>query len=525
MKTRDICKRCTSSATVLSVAIGLAVLAVCVTAQAKSVYLATDHHSQLFDAWNLNPGGTVTKQGTYNLQYSTDPAGVAIYEDAASSLTTLFITSEFSPGVEMVDPDSLTYLGVVGSPLPSNLAGIDIDDATGIVYTIRRMSSQLYILQFNPVGRTLSIVTSVSLPNCSSGFGLRLDETRRILWVADAAGRVRAYNVNVSTWSEISEIPSLTYDPGVHDPIDVAVDRKRNLVYTVSIIGGASRIGTGSYHLTKRDVATGTLTSVNMGFAGVGVAVDEITGLVYVTGGAYTGDNLSVWDTTTTPFTKIQDTGKIGNPAGIAIGNVSYNPLNLAKNGIVQGIGIGIGETFTYTITCDNVGNSVPVSNVRVVDTLPPQLDYFGSAVNGVSDPASVYDPVTHTVNWSLGTIPAGGAGPHITLDVRVNGSAVPGSTIYNQATIDSDQTPPTTVEDSPGPGQPPGNPVVPLGDLDHDGDVDGADRNVLRASLGASTGDPRYNGEADYDGDSVITYLDYKLWYNHYKAYVASLP
>jgi hypothetical protein len=57
---------------------------------------------------------------------------------------------------------------------------------------------------------------------------------------------------------------------------------------------------------------------------------------------------------------------------------------------------------------------------------------------------------------------------------------------------------------------------VNPLcGDLDDDGDVDGDDRNVFRASLGSST-DPR----ADYDGDGIVSYQDYSIWYACYRRF-----
>jgi parallel beta-helix repeat protein len=57
-------------------------------------------------------------------------------------------------------------------------------------------------------------------------------------------------------------------------------------------------------------------------------------------------------------------------------------------------------------------------------------------------------------------------------------------------------------------------------GDLDGDCDVDGADRNILRASLRKCEGDEGYNADADYDGDGCITFGDYRIWYGHYKAF-----
>jgi len=446
-------------------ALGISMSVLQQPAAGKSLYLCSEHHTSQFDAWNINPDGTIVYQATYGLQHATDPAGIAIDEDSQ----TIFITSEFSGGVEMVDPVTLTYLGV--SSGPSDLAGIAVDDSDDIVYTVQRSSPDLYIYRWDSASLTLVHLATITLPNCIGAFGLALDEFTDMLWVADTgSGTVRAYDVDVATWNDIAEIPAMRFTPS-HKPVDVAVDRIRNLVYTVSIRYGASTPGgTGSNLLSKYDVSTKVETTVDMGYAGVGVAVDEITGLVYVTGGAYSGEpgNLSVWDCSVTPFTKIQDTGHIGNPAGICIANVSYNPLNLAKNDVIVGQGVYIGQTFTYEITCDNKENAFDVTNATVVDTLPPELDYVSSAIDGVPQPASVYDPGTHTVTWHIGTIAAGGEGPLIELVVKVNKNATPASTIYNYCTIDSDQTPPTTVigGDPDDPTGEPGthiNPTLPM--------------------------------------------------------------
>ena len=59
-------------------------------------------------------------------------------------------------------------------------------------------------------------------------------------------------------------------------------------------------------------------------------------------------------------------------------------------------------------------------------------------------------------------------------------------------------------------------------GDLDGDGDVDGDDRDILRSALNTRTGDAGFIPEADYDGDGLISYNDYREWYVCYKAFIA---
>lgn len=410
---------------------------------AKSVYLSANHHTGQFDAWNIGSDGLVSKHGTYNLQYSTDPAGIGIDAITENDEPIMFISSEFSPGLEIVNPVSLEYIGV--SSGPSNLGGVDVDDADDIVYSLRRQTSTLYIFQWDPVAQTMTQLAYVNLPGMSYGYGIALDDSRDILWVSDCSNRmIRAYDVNVSgVWSNIAEVPSMSFSVS-HVPVDVTVDSKRNIVYS----GGG---WAGSPLISKYDLTTGTETTVNCGGA-MGIAVDEITGYVYITrGGSYGGgymDDLEVWDCSTDPFTLLQSTPDLGNPAGLAIANqgqVAVNPLNLAKNDVVQGVGVPIGQDFTYEISFDNFDNTVDVSGVMVRDDLPPELDFVSETIGGVAG-TGVYDPVAHTVTWDVGTILAGEAGPLIELVVNINDNAVEGQTIYNFADIWGDEVDTSTV-------------------------------------------------------------------------------
>ncbi len=428
---------------------------------AKSVYLSADHHTGEFDAWNINPDGTVTYQATYNLNYATDPAGIGIDVMNGGNDPLMFVSTEGIGGIEVINPVTLQYHGV--APGPVNMGGVDVDDINNILFAIQRGTSgfggsgtsELYIYTYNDDGSGITQQAHITVPNHGYGMGLAFDDLRDVLWIGDIQySMVKAYRPDNPAWTAISEDTSLSFNVS-HQPVDIAVDRKRNIVYT----GGA---WLGSTLLTKFDVNAGIESSVDTGFGIMGLTVDESTGYVYVTrGGSYGsgGGEIQVWDCSTSPFTLIQDTPDIGNPAGIAIGNVSYNPMNLAKNDTIQGYGVHIGQTFTYEITYDNQDNVFDITNVTVVDTLPAELDYVSST------PAGVYDAVAHTVTWDIGALPAGDPGGLIELVVRVNQNAVGASTIYNYCTIDSDQTPPTTEEgkdpDNPEPGEP-GTYIVP---------------------------------------------------------------
>ncbi|GEM_PF-1298978 len=58
--------------------------------------------------------------------------------------------------------------------------------------------------------------------------------------------------------------------------------------------------------------------------------------------------------------------------------------------------------------------------------------------------------------------------------------------------------------------------PPASPGDLNGDGQVDGADFSLFRQALGSRAGDPRWNPAADYDNDGVVSYRDYVIWYGY---------
>jgi len=407
------------------------------TATAKSVYLVSDHEASQFDAWNINPDGTVTKQATYTLQHATDPAGIGIDDDSE----TIFISSEFSSGLELVNPVTLSYMGV--STGPDNLAGVAVDAEDNIVYSVLRDANDLYVYDWDPTGLALTLRAGypIDLPNCSGAFGLASDESTDTLWVADTGGgMVRAYNV--SDLTSVTEDTSLSFEPN-HVPVGIAVDRVRKFVYTVSMsLGATVPAGAGSHLLSKYDVTTATETTVDLGHQGVGVAVEETLGFVYITGDN-TVKNLEVWDFITDPNAPnmIQDVN-VGNPdswtgpAGIAIG-VGYNLLNLSKS---EPNCYCPGETLTYDICYDNNDNDFDVHGVTITDHLPAEVSFLSATDGGI------YDASTHSVTWELPDLEANDPNIYcVHVTVQVLASTPADSVLDNASTISSAETGPTT--------------------------------------------------------------------------------
>ena len=85
------------------------------------------------------------------------------------------------------------------------------------------------------------------------------------------------------------------------------------------------------------------------------------------------------------------------------------------------------GQNITYTLTIDNSTGST-ANNVMVSDILSNNVTFVSATSGGV------YNPVTRTINWNVGTIINGA--PTITLQYTVTATGSPGSLINNQAVI-----------------------------------------------------------------------------------------
>ncbi len=416
----------TETSKILSICVVvLAVLAIALTgtASAKSLYVIAD----------IDPDPTPIRaydiQGT-NLVYQAThfvPAlgwgavGLAIDSDSE----TLFVTYESSNTIHLVDAKTFADLGDAIAPGALNLAGIVVDQDNGLVYTVDRDTDNLYVYNWDAGTHTLTLQSTLDLPNAVGLYGIALDEGNDLLYVADGAGGMVRY-YDTSTWAEQG-----SFAP-TDAPNGIAIDASAQTVYTVS------GFLTGSFLLCKYELATGTETTTDMGHGGMDVAVDPATGFVYVSGG-YAGDDVSVWDPST--LSQTYTTGEIGDPTGLCVPgkDISYNQLNLGKDdGLATGECVYAGANINYEICYDNT-NAYDVHNVVITDTLPAETTFVSASDGGT------YASATHTVTWNIGTLTAGAPQSCETLIVTVNSGTAPGTTITNSATIDSDDTPPTT--------------------------------------------------------------------------------
>ncbi|MBW1676217.1 MAG: DUF11 domain-containing protein [Deltaproteobacteria bacterium] len=470
------------------------------TAGAKSLYMATQNYK--IATYNISP----VPPGPPGLTFQADGASagwgaVGVAVDSDNEI--LFITYEGEGWLQIMDPTTFAQLGTVTAPGARNLAGIVYDHDKGRMYCVDRGRTNLYVYDWDATTYTLTAVAGspFTLPGTST-YGIALDEINDLLYVANRSTTINIYNT--VDWSSAGTITT------GRTAVSVAVDATNQLLY----YGGGFAY---NYYLCKYDLNLSSESEVYLGsYKGVmGIAVDPATSLVYISTG-FSGDELRIFDTSLAQ--QFSMASGYSSPTGIAIPgkDVSYNPLNLDKDDGLDDTTecLDPGEQITYTIGFDNTLNPFDVGNVTITDTIPTETSFVSATGGGI------YDSPTRTVTWNLGTLLAGASGS-VQLVVQVNSGVTPGSTIHNNCTIDSDDTPPTTQGDDT---------VVCLGpaicgDFNHDGAVDVADYYAFLSYFGSSPGDPNWNAEADFDGDGVVALPDFAAWYQCWVAYVSGPP
>lgn len=488
----------------ISICLVLSILFFAGSVTAKSLYVidAINSSPTPISAYNINADATLTHQATSTVPYhGWGAVGLSAFieVDGAGEPTgegTLFVTYEASNLIQLIDAKTMISAGSITVSGASNMAGIVYDSKNDLLYAVDRYTDDLYVYSYDFSTTTLTLLGHYDLPGLinnmyGGAYGISLDEVNGLLYVARYSTSINIYNI--SDWTLDGSITA------AHTAISVAVDVKNGFVFSGG--GWAS-----NYYIDKYDLADDTTSSVYIAYyTGVmGLGVDQDTGYVYCTTG-YSSDDLRVYHS---DLTLVQNVGTIGNsPTGLVIpaGDVGFNPLNLSKTDDVDPVTTG--ENLTYTICFDNVDNTSDVEGVVITDGIPADTS-FVSATGPFS-----FDGTT--VEWNVDPLAAGSAGDCYQLVVNVTASG--GSVISNQCTIDSDDTPPTTKTES--------TDVIDIelcGDLDHDGDVDGDDRNILRGAFRTCEGDPGFIPEADYDEDGCITFSDYREWYKCYKAFIS---
>lgn len=383
-------------------------------------------------AYDIGVDGSLTFQAERKIPFR-DGGAVGMAIDWESGY--IFITYEFSDTLQILDARTMADVGKVSAPGAENLAGVVYDETKDLLYAVDRGTDQLYVYVWSP--RTGKLTLQPGSPFAlegSAAYGIEVDEARGLLYVASGNRLIRVYET--STWSLVDTI---TLD---RSAISLAVDFNNDLLYT-----GAGYFG--DYTLNQYNMATGQSKAVEVDVeAGVmGIAVDPISSLVYVTTGRSNlpgGDDLLCYDPSLNLVASMLD---IGNPTDIVIParDIGYNPLGFVKSIVTGGeqndeeVYVSVGETITYQLSFENLNL---VREVSIVDTLPDELTLVSADGD---DEIGEYNPLTHTYTWFLPSVDAGSQ-TSLELRARVNAGVPAGTRVRNQATIRTRIIPPTSV-------------------------------------------------------------------------------
>lgn len=394
----------------------------------KSLYVNIDINTSPIRAYAILPSPAYLTAQASSIQ--TGPGGVGLAIDSTSR--TLLATYEGSTVIKALDARTLKPLAESAARTDAtSFAGIVFDEHAQRLYVVDRSTSHLFVYTWDPAAKALAAQGGANtLAGVSAAHGIALDETRDLLYVADLTSEVKVFHTG--DWSPAGTVT-------VPQPaMSVAVDEIRQLLYTGNAQAAAGCTGL----LVRTDLTTAASTSASIRSRTgckddcvVGLAVDQDTGLVYLTTGDQDGggsDQLMVFDSS---LGFLYATYDIGSPTGLAVPRapVTYNPLWLTKTaGVADGACAAPGSTITYTITLRNP-YAYPIGGVVLTDTLPPQVD-FVSASSGYTRSGS-------RVTWTLADRVMCGESLTFTLVVRVQDGVPSGTTVENRVSLYTYQT------------------------------------------------------------------------------------
>jgi uncharacterized repeat protein (TIGR01451 family) len=426
-------------------------------AMATSLYaiVSINANPTPINAYNINPDGTLTFQQSSGVPaWDGGAVGITVAIDVDTTVTppvtneTLFITYEFSSKIQLVNAKNMADLGYIIAPIPAgesaNLAGIVFDQKKKLLYAVNRQTSSLFVYSWNSATKTLTLKGTHTLANVggSGAFGIGLDTAKDQLYVANLTSTIPFYNT--SDWSKAGEITA------AGQAINVAIDAKRRYLFS-----GAGW-GVGNEYLDRYNLNDGTTKrsaslGAYIGVHGLGVfdvkPNDPAGGYVYITTGRNgTSGNegtLRVYDADLNLIQNIQLPPYSG-PTGLVIAaGVGVNPMNLKKDatGFAK---VQPGATITYTISFDNKNNPFDVQQVTLKDDLPAETTFVSATGGGV------YDSETHTVNWNIGTVPAGAGTQSVLLKAKVKSGTAIGTVIDNVVTLNGQGIPASSEHQKP---------------------------------------------------------------------------
>ena len=400
----------------------------------KSLYTVADTDGRKIWAYEI-VGNSLTYQTQYISPYGS-PIGLALNGDY------MFLTFETKSNVEVVSAKTMTSVQLINAPGSSNLAGIVADHDKEKVYVVDRAKTSLFVYNWDPRVPELTLEVEEELKDLQGDektWGLALDEVNDRLYVTLENNVVKCYDTD--DWSRLPDYDVLVS----HDAVGIAIDVPNQFLYTGS---HSDKSLLSKVEIDPNSETTIDVTQISGGDASdhvLGIAVDQDTSLVYVTiGNIQSGgsERVVIFDSN---LNYKESTDDIGDPAGIAVDEVTYKEpvLSITKDDdSVECVSpliskIEHDQTGTpynwlyYNINYDMDGYAD--TNVKITDYLPMEVD----EPNFISDNGE-YNSDEHMVTWSLGNLNGTDSGT-VRIQLGVNDYAKPGHTIRNFCEIEGD--------------------------------------------------------------------------------------
>jgi fimbrial isopeptide formation D2 family protein/uncharacterized repeat protein (TIGR01451 family) len=406
---------------------------------AKSLYLIANINADPtpIHAYNIESDGSLTFQAEHYVpSYRGGAVGLALDSDSEY----LFVTYEYSNVIQLLDARTMKDRGTTIAPGAENLAGIVYDHDKKLLYCVDRYQDFLYAYNWDAVTATLTPMPGSPFTlEGGSPLGIALDEINDLLYTANYVEEIRVYDT--ADWSLVRTIAVQ------RQAISVAVDPERGYLY----YGGGY---VENNHLGQYNLATDTETSIQVHDSkGVmGIDVDEDTGNIYFS----TGKQMDPEDDEIMAYSPglwdIDCVDVQGDPTGLVIPmkDLGYNPLSLTKTIAGNTVDpnetdptqyVGVGENLTYNLCFQNNDSNDPIINIFIADALANEVEFVTADGDGdIGD----YNPSTHTYTWFIPSL-APAASACLDLVVKVKQGTPPGTSIMNIATIESEETPPST--------------------------------------------------------------------------------
>lgn len=423
----------------------LVILAVLVSTNqtyAKSIYAITSHHD--FEISVYEVVGNVLEYQMDDEYPASSSGAVGLALDPESS--TLFVSYDgdnryFSiinaKTMELIEKKQMGY----------EFGGLVFDNSRRRLYAARRDTKYICIYNWNPDSRNLLFIEILQLDELAGPlgqiFGISLDETDGMLYVSEGTNKIYMYDTN-DDWSYEGYF-EIKVDGNEREA--VGIDVYNDGEGSRYLYSGSRPHGESHDYLVRTNIDDPNYAiEVLVGTAGdseevAGVAVDDDTGLVYVT---TFHQDIRVYTVNTEPnlvLLHVEETPG-DNPADIVLaGDVQYKPwiIELTKSDdIAEEATAEGGDSIKYTLCYEN-NEPNTITNVVLIDFLPAEVDFVSAepSENGTYNS----DPNFHTYTWQIGTVEPN-TGPFcLDLNVKVNDTAVPWETIRNVCELEGDQS------------------------------------------------------------------------------------